>query len=253
MLKQCVTVSPEMLAFWGPGRLRADAWPTGCASLTFADVDGGVPLVRYEPRARCDEQADEADVVLVVQRAACRRIFGNVPTSAGSWHMPSTLRALALSIRDCTGMGAAGDTLRLGRSIELLCQTFAELTGDNLVPSDGDDALGEMDAARIAAARRLIDDGWREKHTLASIARACGLNRDKLARGFRAAYRVTVADALAQRRLEGARTLLLTSDLPVATVGHRCGYLNKASFARAFGRHFGYPPTQLRRQRAIAA
>ena len=98
----------------------------------------------------------------------------------------------------------------------------------------------------------MIDERWRENPTLDGIARACGLNRTKLTRGFRSMFACSVSDAIAERRLGGARQMLLATDLPIASVGYRCGYLNNASFARAFARRFGEAPSQLRAQRAAA-
>ncbi|MGD9815006.1 MAG: helix-turn-helix transcriptional regulator [Hyphomonadaceae bacterium] len=102
------------------------------------------------------------------------------------------------------------------------------------------------DTRRVIAARRLIDERWGQKLTLDGIARACGLNRAKLTRGFRDLFGCTVAEALAERRLHQARHMLLTTDLPVSSIGYENGYLNNASFARAFGRRFGVSPSDLR-------
>ena len=111
----------------------------------------------------------------------------------------------------------------------------------------GGGSFGEKDIAKIAEARRMIDLRWHEKITIAEIARGVGVNRDKLVRGFRMLYGNSIAQILAERRLEEARRLLLASDLPVATVGYRCSYLNNASFTRAFTRRFGVAPSELRR------
>lgn len=253
MSKSRVVVSPEMVSFTGPGPVPRDGWPRQAGLIGFAGIGGeAVPILRFSARTTGDRAwLDRCDVVFVVQHAACRRLFGKPPED-GAWHLPSGLRALALAIRDCEVDGAARDTLRLARSIELLCQTFAAFAADSLVPAQGGASFSEFDAARIAAARRLIEERWQEKLTLDTIGRACGLNRDKLTRGFRQAFACSVADLLAEKRLSGARQLLLASDLPVSTVGYRCGYLNNASFSRAFTRRFGLAPTQLR-QRAIAA
>lgn len=251
-IKDSIVVSHEMISHWGPGKVATAGWPTDSVLLSFAAIDGDTALLRFDAAPVDAGEEDGADVVLVVQRAACLRLFGGVPAS-GHWHLPSCLRALALGISRCDAPDQARDTLRLARSIELLCQAFAELTKGELLAAEGDGVLSELDAARIAAARRLIDERWREKLTLDAIARACGLNRDKLSRGFRTVFRTTVADALAERRLEGARTMILTTGLPVSTIGYRCGYLNNASFARAFTRRFGMPPTRLRQMRGSAA
>jgi AraC family transcriptional activator of pyochelin receptor len=52
---------------------------------------------------------------------------------------------------------------------------------------------------------------------------------------------------LARPPSPGRRATALTSDLPVSSVGYACGYLNNASFTRAFARRFGVVPSALRR------
>ena len=156
------------------------------------------------------------------------------------------LALLAVALRDCPLPEPARATLRLAKSIELLCATFEKFANNSLIAADSAGELCERDAARLAAARRLVDERWQEKLTLDTIARACGLNRAKLTRGFRQAFGSTVADAIADRRLQGAHRLLLATDLPVSSIGYRCGYSNNASFTRAFSRRYGVAPTRLR-------
>ena len=115
-----------------------------------------------------------------------------------------------------------------------------------LTACTGPASLSQVDMNRISAARRIVDEQWTEKLTLDQIARRCGLNRSKLSRGFREIYRCTVSEALAERRLAEARRQLLSTDLPVSLIGYRSGYLNNASFTRAFGRRFGQSPTNFR-------
>lgn len=246
MPSSCVVVSPEMLSFAEPGPVPRDDWPTDAVVIGFAGIGGAAaPVLRFGADSVEHDWLDGCDVVFVVQRAACQRLFGEHPKD-GSWHLPGDLRSHALAIRDCEAAEPARDTLRLARSIELLCLTFSALGAERLVPIHGGGALTERNAARIAAARRLIEERWQEKLTLESIGRACGLNRDNLSRGFRQVFDCSVADLLAEKRLTGAHQLLLATDLPVSTVGYRCGYLNNASFARAFSRRFGHAPSLLR-------
>lgn len=247
MLRQRIDVSPEMLAFIGSGRVEHEPRLDGAVTLRFAlgDADGPATL------AIGHEAHDDAVVVLAVAPAACERIFGLLPDAA-AWHLPTELRTLVLALRDCPLPEPARNTLRLAKSIELLCASFACLHDGTLIPADGAGGLSELDAGRLAAARRLIDDRWQEKLTLDAVARACGLNRAKLTRGFRQMFGSTVADAIADKRLSGAHGLLLATDLPVSAIGYRCGYQNNASFTRAFARRFGVPPTRLRALRAAA-
>ncbi|MGN6498029.1 MAG: helix-turn-helix transcriptional regulator [Tsuneonella sp.] len=251
-MKQAVIVSHEMTTLVGEGAAPPFAHPAQPVLFAFAGLsDSATPLITY--RDHCDlSSLEAAPLVFVVERAACVRLFAHKLIGEHSWHLPSALRALALSIIDCDAPGEARTTLQLARSIELLCQVHAALAEETLVPSCGERALSEHDVARIAAARRAIDQRWHEKLTIADLARVAGINRDKLVRGFRDLYGTTIAEVLSEHRLGEARRMLLASDLPVATVAYRCSYLNNASFTRAFARRFGVAPSALRRAGASA-
>lgn len=240
-LKQRIDVSPEMLSFVGAGPVVCDDLPPAAVVFRF-DLGADAPTLGFGGAL---DDAEAAPLVLAVAAEACRRIFGFVP-APGCWHLPADLALLAVAIRDCPLPEPARATLRLAKSIELLCATFATFAAETLIAADRAGDLSERDAARLAAARRLVDEHWQEKLTLDGIARACGLNRAKLTRGFRQAFGSTVADAIADRRLQGAHRLLLATDLPVSSIGYRCGYSNNASFTRAFSRRYGVAPTRLR-------
>ena len=245
VFKHQIDVSPEMLSFVGSGELPQPEWPA--QPVVFCFDDGPAPTLTISASAA----GADGVVVLVVAGCAIERLFGSLPSN-GRWHVTSDLRTLVRSV-EVGAAGEAGDTLRLAKSIELLCAVFDHAGRGLLVPADAEGGLSQADARRIAAARRLIEERWSEKLTLDAIARACGLNRGKLTRGFRALYACTVADALTERRLAGARRLLEATDLPIGTIGYRCGYLNNASFTRAFARSVGVAPTRWRAERTMAA
>ncbi|BCA62644.1 AraC family transcriptional regulator [Sphingomonas sp. HMP9] len=249
MTKARIDVSPEMIAFIGDGSVPPDAWPE--AAIGFSYVLSPA-ICAFHLDAQASDDLAAADIVFVVTREACIRTFGMLPDADGTWHMPSEMRSIALAVRDCRLTGLAAATLRVAKSIELLCVTFEQLGDGSLIPADGSGALTASEARRIAAARDLIDKRWNEKLTLETISRACGINRAQLTRGFRSMFAMSVADAISDRRLGGARQLLLATDLPVSAIGYKCGYLNNASFTRAFSRRFGQAPTQLRNSRLAA-
>lgn len=240
-LKQRIDVSPDMLSFVGGGAVEMVDLPPGALVLCFRL--GDAPVIRSGTDM---DDAEDAVVVLAVTADACHRLFGSVPAPCRTWHLPADLALLAVAIRDCPLAEPARRALRLAKSIELLCATFTHLGAGALIAATGTRDLSERDAARLAAARRLVDERWQEKLTLDGIARACGLNRAKLTRGFRQVFGSTVADAIATRRLEGAHQLLIATDLPVSSIGYRCGYSNNASFTRAFSRRYGVAPTRVR-------
>ena len=242
-MKTRIDTSDEMICFVGDGAVDTADWPASAIALGF-DLSAGT--VSFDSAPADPAPLAGSDVVLIIGAKACERVFGFAPAADGDWHLPSDVRVVALAIRDCPLAMPARETMRLGKSIELLCITFEKLAGEALVPVDGARELSAAEARQIVAARRMIDEHWNEKLTLHSIARACGLNRAKLTRGFRSMFHCTVADAIAERRLGGARQMLLSTDLPVSSVGYACGYMNNASFTRAFSRRFGLAPTKLR-------
>lgn len=247
-VKQRVDVSHEMVSFVGNGAVSAEHWPAGSVGLSFRLDDA---TLAFHPEPKPAALAD-SDLAFVVTAEACRRIFAFVPGNDARWHLSSDLRAIVIAMVDCRLATPVRETLRLAKSIELLCAVFEKLGQDALIPADGAGELNEIDARRIVAAKRLIDERWHEKLTLDAIARACGINRAKLTRGFRTMFDMTVADAIADRRLGGASELLRSTDLPVSSIGYRCGYLNNASFTRAFSRRYGLAPTQYRAHRIAA-
>jgi AraC family transcriptional activator of pyochelin receptor len=251
---ESVIVSPEMTTLIGTGDIDGTEIPDDSALLVFGF--NGMPTVRLAADAARESlgapEEGAGSISFVVQHAALERLFGwsVADMDRESFHLTSDLRAIALKIRDCPMAGPAATTYRKGKSIELLCETVTLLASGQAVPVEG--ALNFADSARLVAARRIIDERWAEKLTLDGLARACGINRAKLTRGFRELYRCTVAEAISDRRLAEASRALLTTDLPVSSIGYASGYLNNASFSRAFGRRFGVSPSEYRVCRVAA-
>lgn len=248
-MKARIEVSSEMEAYVGVGGLPSDGGLDDAIVLSFR-LPSATFAFSPDPEAAGD--VEEAEVVLLVTADACRRTFGRIPSAAAAWHLPSDMRSIVLAIADGGQLDNAGTTLRLAKSIELLCVTYARLNDGSLIPAAGAGGLSAVEAERIAAARRFIDEHWGEKLTLQSIARSCGLNRAKLTWGFRTMFAMSVADVIIERRLGGAREMLLATDLPVSSIGYRCGYQSNASFSRAFLRRFGHTPSHCRTRRLAA-
>lgn len=243
-MREFVEVSPEMTLLLGEGPLGRAPLPSEHIVLAF-DVEAQTPTVAFDLEPSIASITTDARLLLVIRRSAFIRVGGVMP-DGDVFHLPSALRAIALAIRDCALTGETRTIYRLGKGIELLCETIRLLASDDLLPLAGEGVLSLEDTRRIVAARRMIDERWNEKLTLDKIARACGLNRAKLTRGFRDMFNCSIAEAIAEQRLSQAKRMLLTTNLPVSSIGYENGYLNNASFARAFGRRFGVSPSDLR-------
>jgi len=242
-LGERIQVSPELTTLIGCGPMIG-AEPRNAFALGFSlGLPNGQPMLWLNPA-----DGEAAEIVLLVDREALARLGGGdlMASNQVCFHLPSALRSIVLMLREPPIHGETRTAYRLAKSIELVCETIRLFEDSDLVAASCDGVLSEADSRRLAAARRMIDERWNEKLTLDQIGRACGLNRAKLTRGFREMFNCSIAEALAERRLLEARRLLLTTDLPVSSVGYESGYLNNASFSRAFGRHFGRSPSDYR-------
>jgi AraC family transcriptional activator of pyochelin receptor len=252
-----IIISPEMIALVGPGMATAAdaAGLTSAFLLGFGAVGQAASVCLIDGASHEDLNADQGSrLILLVSPDACRRLAdGSIPLAPGVvYYLPAPLRAIALAIRDCNLHEVAATPYRLAKSIELLCDMLRTGREEGYVPIGQDALLSRADSERLLTARRMIEDRWAEKLTLDGIARACGLNRAKLTRGYRDMFGCTVADAITAQRLDRAGAMLLATELPISSVGYRCGYLNNASFTRAFARHFGVAPTLYRAHRLAA-
>jgi len=250
---EAILVSHEMVTLIGAGDLEGVDLPENCAALVIElDQSARTTVHKDQAAVAWGEMPSAAPRIgLVVQRQALDRLFDWSPemVDGKSFYLTESLASVANQLLECERGEGAAVTYRLAKSIELLCDLVAGLQGDLLVPAQCNGSLKHHDGRRLVVARKIIDEQWSEKLTLAQIARQCGLNRTKLTRGFRELYQCSVTEAIAERRLAEARRQLLSTDLPVGVIGYRSGYSNNASFTRAFGRRFGVSPSDLRASR----
>ena len=231
-----------------------DVLSAGCCAFVFRGPSAS-PSELYLVANGSEAQGEPEDyqLMLAVNREALARLGGDLMLlSPGAFHLSTAVRLMVMAILEPRVLASAVSAYQFAKGIEVVCEVLRQHRDGELLPLADDGALSAADTRRILAARRLIEERCSEKLTLDAIARSCGLNRSKLTRGFRDLFKCTVAEALSERRLELASSMLLTTDLPVASVGYEAGYENKASFARAFGRRFGRTPSDYRTG-AIAA
>jgi AraC family transcriptional regulator of adaptative response / methylphosphotriester-DNA alkyltransferase methyltransferase len=98
-----------------------------------------------------------------------------------------------------------------------------------------------FDEARAAIERDYADQSL----SLDSVARSIATSRRQLQRVF-ADHRTSFRLELQRVRMTRAADLLRDPALPVATVARAVGYRQPAQFSKAFRRHHGRPPSELR-------
>ena len=83
--------------------------------------------------------------------------------------------------------------------------------------------------------------------SLEALARECGLSVAHFARAFRHSCGTTPYKWLVSRRLDHAKTLLRTTNAPLAWVAAECGFADQSHFTNAFSKALGSPPGAFRR------
>jgi AraC-like DNA-binding protein len=107
--------------------------------------------------------------------------------------------------------------------------------------------VASKDAA-VQRAYHYIEANLSQKITLREIAAAAYVSPSHLNRLFRADRGQTVGEYLTQRRMEHARSLLETTDLPMRRIGVLCGYRHAEQFSRAFALHHDVSPGVFRQR-----
>lgn len=101
--------------------------------------------------------------------------------------------------------------------------------------------------SKITRAARLIRERHREELSLADIATAIDLSRERLSRLFHETLGITFSEYLIQVRLTTARELLSESNAPVTEVAFASGFQSLSQFNRNFTKYEGRSPREFRK------
>jgi transcriptional regulator GlxA family with amidase domain len=112
-----------------------------------------------------------------------------------------------------------------------------------VAPPSRDPRLDPRVAAAIARMEARIDD----PEPATRIARAVGLSPRRMETLFADALGMTPAAYALSLRLQAARRMVTDTRHPLAEVALRSGFSSQSALSRAFRRHFGTPPSALRR------
>ena len=94
---------------------------------------------------------------------------------------------------------------------------------------------------------REIERNYAEPLTVTGVARSIGTSSRQLQRVFEEVGGRSFRTHLAAVRMDRAREMLLSDHATVRSIAARVGYSQPAQFAKAFRRHHGVSPSELRR------
>lgn len=100
----------------------------------------------------------------------------------------------------------------------------------------------------IAVSQEWIADHYAEAGPVSTMAALSGLAERSFKRRFRKATGMTPLDYVQTLRLEEAKQMLETSDLPIESIANEVGYEDASFFRRLFRRKVGMSPGDYRRR-----
>jgi AraC-like DNA-binding protein len=154
------------------------------------------------------------------------------------------LRELALSIQYPPGHGVAAALYFESRALDLLAVLMGDF-GARYVETSHGHRRSSLD--RMMAVRDLIDQAPGAEHTIHGLAHTFGISASKLKQDFSASFGIGIGRYITERRLQFGRELIESHALSIAEAAYRAGYAHPANFTAAFKRHFGHPPSAVRR------
>ena len=134
------------------------------------------------------------------------------------------------------------------KAVELVCLAIDRLRQPEQVESSTV-KLNKYDISCLHFAKQILDES-RKAPKLAELARRVGVNRNKLAVGFKHVFGMTVGGYHRELRLQRAYAQLQDPDVTVGRIADEAGYRDAGSFSKAFKQRYGVLPSDLRAQPA---
>jgi AraC family transcriptional regulator, transcriptional activator of the genes for pyochelin and ferripyochelin receptors len=147
----------------------------------------------------------------------------------------------------CSFRGRNRRAYMRAKSLELLTIVIHGLRDNDGIARGSPIRLSAADIDKIANARAIMNAELENTLTLAELARRLGLNRTKLALGFKELYGTSVQAYWRDAKLTRARELLQTGRARITEVALDMGYSELSSFTRAFTRKFGLLPRECKK------
>ncbi len=125
-----------------------------------------------------------------------------------------------------------------------------ELIRINFCRNEDNSFLAALNDSVVSRALELLHEKPEHPWTLDSLADQVALSRAAFAKRFKSMVGETMFQYLTSLRMQKARDLLRTTQLPVYEISERSGYESELAFIRTFKKHAAMTPKQFRKQSA---
>lgn len=167
------------------------------------------------------------------------------PTVTRRRSLDAKLKEIAWAIQHPPGCGVVTSIFLESRSLDLLALLAAEFQEGRALAYPALPRSHAFDG--IVAVREKIDRDPSVVLTIAALAAEFAISPSKLKQDFLAAFGIGLGRYIVERRLLLGRELIEMHSISVSEAAYRIGYAHPANFTAAFRRHFGYPPSTLKR------
>ncbi len=172
------------------------------------------------------------------------------PPEFFSYLIPLTpeMKQTATDLLSCEFEGGMRRAYAEAKGTELVCITLAALANRKDV-TELPVRLLARDIARLKEAHEILSKQFVNPPAFPDLARKIGINRNKLAYGFKHMFGVTTSQFCQIQRMQRAMALLKNGEATVAQAAEAVGYSDPGGFAKSFKKHFGLLPKELLAQR----
>ncbi|PSJ36921.1 AraC family transcriptional regulator [Allosphingosinicella deserti] len=175
-------------------------------------------------------------------------IMPTILTVAGA-QSDLTLRSLLDAMAEEVLSPKIGGSTVLSRLADVIITRLIRAWVENR-DSEAHDGLAALRDARIGRALAAMHQDPARPWTASLLARTAGLSRSAFAERFASALGQPPARYLTRLRMAVASQLLKEQRLSIGKVAQRLGYASTPAFSRAFKRHVGRSPGEVRRERS---
>lgn len=112
--------------------------------------------------------------------------------------------------------------------------------------------LWDHDLEGIEHIRQVLFENMSKDYSMSQLALLAGMNKNKLARGFRQVVGISLFNYQNNIRMIRAKSMLLSTAASITVIGYELGYRDVQAFSKAFKKHYGLSPTVYRRKYGVS-
>lgn len=210
---------------------------------------GHVTFIPHDRRTELEFPVDHSTIGLFIPKGDLQKIAADLDAAeveawASSRH-DRLSQLITICANELRAPGFASDLMIEG----LIRAIGAALVSRNNEPLNHAENRIYLSPARLARVIDYIESRLDHEIHLGDLANVAGLSPFHFSRVFKLATGETPYHFVALRRLDRARAMLMSGEVPLAELALACGFASQSHFTAAFTKAVGMPPGRYRRQR----